>query len=155
MQLGVFRHKRLLEDDALFRVEARGQIVRNDFDCILRDGRRVRVVARQRVPVRDEIETFVRRIVLQTNPVFKRTKVMANVQFPRWPHPAYDAFLVCYCHRWLPSPSTVISNETSRRLYLYDSFRGFGRLVRREIYPKFLKSKRDSSLRFAPFGMTD
>ena len=59
VQLGVFRDKRLLEEDRFLWVEAGGEVVGDDFDRVLRDLRGVGVVAGQRMPVGDEIEAVV------------------------------------------------------------------------------------------------
>ena len=91
MKLGVFGDERLLEDDRFLWVESRGEIVSDNFNCVLRDGGCVRVIARQRVPVGDEVETFVCGIVLQADPVLQRAKIVADVKFAGRPHSAEDS----------------------------------------------------------------
>ena len=91
MEFGVFRDERLLEDDGFSRVESGGEIVGDNFDSILRDGGGVRVVARERMPVGDEVETFICRIVLQADPVLQRAKIVADVKFAGRPHSAENS----------------------------------------------------------------
>ena len=94
MQLGVFRDGRLDEHRALRGIEARGEPVGGDFDCVLRDLRCVGVVRRQRVPIGDEEKTFVLRIVLELDPIFEGAEVVADVEAPGGAHAAQDSFLV-------------------------------------------------------------
>jgi len=68
MKLGVLGDERLLENDD-FRVRVRGEIVADNFNCVLRNGRMCPRNRCQRVPVGDEVETFVCGIVLQADPV--------------------------------------------------------------------------------------
>src|SRR5262249_7954700 len=115
MQFSVFGDERLLEDDGLFRVEARGEVVRDNFDGVLRDGRSVRVIAGERVPGGGEVETFVGRkwrvasgewranpfgcgndLVLQADPVFERAEIMADVEFSGRPHAGDNSPFVGY-----------------------------------------------------------
>src|SRR5216683_6945341 len=88
----MLRDLRLLKDDAFLRVEPDRQVVRGDFDHVLRHAARVRVVAGQRVPVGDEVEAVVGRIVLQAHPVLQRAEVVADMQPAGGPHAANDAF---------------------------------------------------------------
>src|SRR5215472_2692883 len=91
MQLRMFWDQRLLKDHAFLRIEPCGQIIRGNFNDVLRHAGSVRVVARQRVPVRDEVEAFVGGIVLQARPILQRAKVVPNVQTARRAHAAEDA----------------------------------------------------------------
>jgi hypothetical protein len=90
-QLRVLRHERLDEERASLRIEAGGDPVGGHVVRARHDLRRIRVVARQRVPVGDEVKTLVR--VLQRRPVVERTDQMAEMQFPRGTHPRDDARL--------------------------------------------------------------
>ncbi len=69
----------MLEDYGFLRVEAGGEIVGDDFDGVLRYGAGVGVIAGEGVPVGDEVETFVSRIVLQADPVLQRSEIVADV----------------------------------------------------------------------------
>ena len=64
MQLRVLRNHRLLKKYALRRVESCRQIIDHDLQRVLRHARRIRVIAGQRVPIRNEVEAFVGRIIL-------------------------------------------------------------------------------------------
>ena len=64
MQLRVFRNDRLLENYALCRIESRRQVIDHDLQRVLRNRGRVRVIARQRMPIRDEVKAVIRRIIL-------------------------------------------------------------------------------------------
>src|ERR1700722_7163619 len=86
---------RLLKDDALFRVEPCRKVVGNDLNRILGDLRCVRVIAGQRMPVGNEVEAVVLRIVLQPNPILQRAKIMPDVQPSRGTHPADYALGLC------------------------------------------------------------
>ncbi len=88
LQLRVFRHGRLEEHRALRRIEARGEPVGADFDGVLRDLRGVSVIGRERVPIGDEEEAFVLRIVLELNPIFQSAEIVADVEAPGGAHAA-------------------------------------------------------------------
>src|SRR5215472_10362154 len=93
MQFRVFGHEGLLEEDALLRIEPRGEVVGDDFDRVQGDGAGVRVVAGQRMPVGDEVEAVISGIILEADPILQRAEIMADVQFPGRPHAANDALL--------------------------------------------------------------
>ena len=69
MKLGMFWDERLLKDDGFLRVESGSEIIGDNFNGVLCDGGCVRVIARERVPVGDEVETSVCRIILQPDPI--------------------------------------------------------------------------------------
>jgi hypothetical protein len=64
MQLRMLGNHGLLKKYALCRVEPRCQIVDHDLERVLRHARRIRVIAGQRMPIRDEVEALVGGIVL-------------------------------------------------------------------------------------------
>src|ERR1700704_2186397 len=97
MKLGVFGDLRLQKDDAFLRVETGGQVVDHDLDAVLGDGAGVGVVAGQRVPVGDEVETVEGRIVLQADPVLQRAEIVADVQAAGGTHAADYALCFCFC----------------------------------------------------------
>ena len=94
LKLGVFRDGRLDEHRAFCGIEARGEPVRRDFDCVLRDLRCVGVIRGERVPIGDEEKTFVLRIVLELDPIFEGAEVVADVEAPGGAHAAQDSFFV-------------------------------------------------------------
>ena len=84
IQFGVLRHQRLDEERALLRVEPGADPV---GDVLVRVGgqlARVREVARQRMPVGDEVEAVV--LLLQRNPVAERSHEMSEMQPAGRPH---------------------------------------------------------------------
>ena len=90
MEFGVFGNERLLEDDGLRGVEAGGEIVDGDLQRVFGDGGGVGVVAGERVPVGNEIETFVGRIGLKLDPVLKSAEVVADVETAGGAHAGED-----------------------------------------------------------------
>ena len=105
MQLGVFGHEGLLKDGAvrmLFGIKAACQVIGRNLNHILRNSGRLRVVARQRMPIRNKVEAFVggflagarHPLILQPHPVRQRAKVIADVHPSGRPHAAQDARLL-------------------------------------------------------------
>ena len=64
VQLRMLRHRRLLKNHTFCRIEPRCQIIDHDLQRVFRDRGGVRVVAGQRMPVRDEVEALVGRVIL-------------------------------------------------------------------------------------------
>ena len=89
VQLGVLGHERLDEKRALLGIEAGADPVGDVLVGVRRQLARVGVVARQRVPVGDEIEAVV--LLLQRHPVAERADQMAEMQAARRPHAGDDA----------------------------------------------------------------
>src|ERR1700741_2881239 len=92
----MLRDSRLEKEDALCRVQPGGQIIDHDRDGVFRHGRGVRVVARQRMPIGNEVETVVGRIVLEADPVLQSAKIMADMQAACWAHAAQYPALFCF-----------------------------------------------------------
>ncbi len=89
-ELGVLGDARLQEDRRLLRVEADGQPVEHGFARVVGQGRRVGIVRRQRVEVRDEEEAAVLAGVLQVHPVLDGAEVVAEVDPPGRTQPRED-----------------------------------------------------------------
>src|SRR5262249_49898481 len=87
------------KQDAFLRIEAGGEIVRDNLNRVLCDSTGVGVVAGQGVPVGDEVEAIVGGIVLQPDPVLQCAEVMADVQLAGRPHAADYALLLCFLRR--------------------------------------------------------
>ena len=77
-------HERLDEDRAPLGIEPRGNPVGHVVVRVLDERRRVGVLARQRVPVGDEVEAVV--LVLQRHPVLERAHQVTEMQFARRAH---------------------------------------------------------------------
>src|SRR5438477_8901867 len=88
MELRVLLHFRLQEDRALVGIESGREPVGDRFERGLADLRRIGVVARQRVPVGDEIVRVV--FVLQLDPVLDRAEVIAEMNAAGWAEAAED-----------------------------------------------------------------
>ena len=97
VQLGVLRHVRLDEQRAALGIEARRQVVEDDFQRVLLDAAGVGVVGGQRVPVGDEEEALV--VILQAHPIAQRPHVVAEVQFAGGSHAAQNAAFRCGRYR--------------------------------------------------------
>ena len=89
VQLRVLRHERLDENRAPLRIEAGGEPVRDVVERVRGHLAGVGVVARQRVPVGDEIEAVV--LLLQRHPVAERADQVPQMQPSRRPHARNDA----------------------------------------------------------------
>ena len=96
VQLRVLRHERLHEQRALLRIDARADPVRDVVERVFDDRRRVRVIAGERVPVGDEVETVV--LPLQLLPVLQRAHQVSQVQAARRAHARHHAFPSCHRH---------------------------------------------------------
>ncbi len=83
-QLGVLGHQRLDEERAFLRIESGANPVGDVFVSVGRDLARVGEVARQRVPVGDEVETG--RPLLQGDPMREGPDEVSEVQPARRPH---------------------------------------------------------------------
>ena len=81
-------HERLDEQRAPLGIEAGGDPVGGVVARVRRQLRRVRIAARQRVPVRDEVEAVVLR--LQVDPVPQGADEVSEVEPARRPHPGDD-----------------------------------------------------------------
>src|ERR1700693_711889 len=92
MQLGVLGDLRLNEEGGLLRVEAGDEPVGGDLNGVLGDLRSVGVIGRERVPIRDEVETFTRRVVLEFDAVLEGSEGAAGGEPPSRAHAADDAF---------------------------------------------------------------
>ena len=82
-------HERLDEKRALFGIEAGAYPVGRVLVRVRRQLARVGVIARQRVPVGDEIEAVV--LLLQLHPVAQSPDKMAQMQTARRSHSGDDA----------------------------------------------------------------
>ena len=82
VQLRVLFHFGLHEKYALRGIESRCHPVRGRVEGRLADLRRIGVVGRQRVPVRDEEETGI--LLLQPHPVADGAEVIAEMHTARW-----------------------------------------------------------------------
>ena len=80
MKFGVFDDLGLLEDDGFGGIEAGSEEIDGDLERVLGDGGSVGVVAGEGVPVGDEVEAVVGRIVLETDPVLEGAEVVADVE---------------------------------------------------------------------------
>ncbi len=106
MQLRMFRNQRLLKDHAFFRIEPSRQIIGGNLDHVLRNRGCIGVVARQRMPIRNEVEAVVGRIILQAHPIRQRAKIIPDMHATRGPHAAQDPALLTLSpcrHPWLPA----------------------------------------------------
>ena len=89
VQLGMLRNERLDEDRAAIGIDATRDPVGDVVECVAGDPAGVRIVARERVPVGDEIEAVV--LVLQRHPVLQRPEIIAEMQTAGWLHAGQDA----------------------------------------------------------------
>jgi len=89
IELGVLRHERLDEERALLRIETGGDPVGHVLVRVGRQLGSVGEVARQRMPVGDEIEAVVD--VLQRHPVAERTGQVTEMEAAGRPHSGNDA----------------------------------------------------------------
>src|SRR5579871_2272799 len=94
----MLQHARLDEHRALFGIETDGKPVHGDVEGVRGDGRRVFVVRRQRVPVRDEKEAFI--FFLKFQPVLKCAEIMAEMKAAGRPHAAQDPLAFCHSKRF-------------------------------------------------------
>ncbi len=82
-------HERLDKQRAAFRIDARPDPIGHVVEGVLDDLAGIGVVARQRVPVGDEVEAVV--LLLQLDPVLQRANQVAQVQPSGGTHPGDDA----------------------------------------------------------------
>ena len=82
-------HERLHEKRALLRVEPGRDPVGDHVVGVGDERRGVRVLARQRVPVGDEVEAVV--LLLERHPVAERADEMAEMELAGRPHTRNDA----------------------------------------------------------------
>jgi hypothetical protein len=80
MEFGVFDDLGLLKEDGFGGIEPGGKEIDGDLERVFGDGGRVGVIAREGVPIGDEVKAFVGEIVLETDPVLQGAKVMADVE---------------------------------------------------------------------------
>ena len=91
MEFGVFGDLGLQDDCGFGGIEAGGQEVDGDLQGVFGDGGGVGVVGGEGVPVGDEVETFVRGIGLELDPVLQGADVVAEMQLAGRAHAAEDA----------------------------------------------------------------
>src|SRR6266481_7373968 len=91
MEFGVFGDLGLEEDCGFGGVEAGGQEVDGDLQGVFGDGGGVGVVGGEGVPVGDEVETFVRGIGLELDPVLQGAEVVADVETSGGAHAGDDS----------------------------------------------------------------
>ena len=87
-QLGVLGHERLDEQHRALGIDAGCDPVGDVVDRVVDDLARVGVVARQRVPVGDEVAAVVG--VLQRDPVLERADQMSKMQLAGRAHARHD-----------------------------------------------------------------
>jgi hypothetical protein len=90
VQLGVLGNERLDEDRALLRVDPGGNPVREVVGRVAGELGRVGVLARQRVPVGDEVETIV--LNLEADPVAQRAGQMSEMELSGRAHARHHAW---------------------------------------------------------------
>ncbi len=91
-QFGVLLDARLDEERAFHRIKAGREPVDHHVDGVRPDFIGFRVIARECMPVGYEVIAVIRAVVLQCNPVRKRTMKVAQMELSRGPHPAQNPF---------------------------------------------------------------
>ncbi len=110
VQLGMLRHHRLHKKCAALRVQACRDPVDHVVIRVRGKTARVRVVARQRVPIRHEIETVV--LLLECHPVLQRAHQMAEMQLAGGTHSGHNS-LFGGTHL-IPNPQSPIPSLKSQ-----------------------------------------
>jgi len=87
------------------RVETGAQPVDDHIHYILGYFARIGIIARQGMPVGNEIETLISSVVLQLHPVLEGAVIISQVQFARGPHAAQNSL---FRHLTSANPPSVM-----------------------------------------------
>ena len=76
----MFGDEGLKKDRGLGRVQTGSEEVDGDLQRIVGDGRGVRVIAGEGVPIGDEVKALIGGVRLKVDPILQSSKVMADVE---------------------------------------------------------------------------